>query len=418
MQVVKGRNPIYTMDSVGDAGCAYERKTRVFFHVGFYMILINRIVEQIATNMNIEFLTALPLVPVALCFLFIRCLGTMLGAHVKRVAFALCMIALSFISFLKCGQSYLPVACLLLCGVGNIDVRRVIKVVSACILLLVFGLGLIQFFDWVYTGNLAGSVLRSGGRLRISCFFVHPNTLAAITCMACIGLTAFHQEFKAADIIFITVVCLLVIAVTDSRTSTAILLLYLLLRCFLQRRRCNLDCKALFAFALLPVLFEVVALSVPPRLLPNAIISAMNVLLNGRPGYWILQYEQLGGFTLFGQMSLYGDQVINGWLYPSVTIDCFYAASLLQLGAWSFPVFFYLYLRAGRQAVKENDHFKFSALIVCALFGFTEIHMIDFAICFLMLLLGENLITFSNVATNGRKVDLDIDISGEAIAGR
>ena len=115
------------------------------------------------------------------------------------------------------------------------------------------------------------------------------------------------------------------------------------------------------------------------------------MLFNGRPGYWVLQYNQLGGWTLLGQTTLYGDQFINGWLYPSVTIDCFYAASLLQVGAWSFFVFLFLYLRSGHRAVERKDCCKFVALLACAVFGFTEIHMIDFAICTPMLLLGEGL---------------------------
>lgn len=369
----------------------YERNTRVFFYIGFALVVVNRIIGQAAANLGLGILEGLPLIPAALCLLAVRCFATMLDADLKRVALAFTLLVLSFVSYIKSGQSYLPTACLLLCGIGGIDVRRVIKVTSACILLLIVGLGLIQFMEWAVSGNLVGSVMRQNGKLRLSFYFAHPNTLSAITCMAYIGMTFFRDKLNVVDLLFGFVVGVLIIMVTDSRTSSVILFVYVLLRMLFQSRCELLGKGALFVYSSLPILFEALAFAVPLHLLPDATISLLNLLFNGRPGYWILQFEQLGGFSLFGQVTLYGNQLINGWLYPHVTIDCFYAATLLQIGAWSFLAFFLLYFHAGKLAVKEGDNCKFAALAACAMFGFTEVHMIDFAICFPMLLLGENL---------------------------
>ncbi len=376
-------------------GGYYERRTRAFFYIGFALIFINRVIAQIATNLNLGFLEELPLMPVALCILFIRYAGLMFGASARRVGLSLLFLFLSFVSFIKSGQSYLPTACLLLCGVGEVNIRKVIEVTSICALLLIAALGLVQAIDWMTTGNIVGSAVRSSGRLRLSFFFAHPNTLAAIGCMACIGLTACRSKIKVGEALFILATGALIILITDSRTSFAILLIYMALRLLLQRERFALGGKALIAFGALPVFFEIIALVASLNLLPGSMHSYLNALFNGRPGYWNLQYKQLG-FSLFGQTTMYGDQLINDWLYPSVTIDCYYAATLLQIGVWSFLVFLFLYMRSGIQAVKDGDCFKYCALISCALFGFTEIHMIDFAISFPMLLLGEGLFCISS----------------------
>lgn len=376
-----------------DDGAAVEKTTRAFFYTGFALVILNRVVDQTAANLGLEFILNLPLMPVAFALLLIRYVGVLLGVEIKRAALASFLLLLSFISYFKCGQSYLPTACLLLCGIGEVNVRQVIKVASACILTLIVTLGLLQVIEWMMTGDLAGSVTRAGGRVRLSFFFTHPNTLGAMACMSFIGLTASWDKFRASSALLGLVVGLLVVIITDSRTSAAILFGYLLLRLLFETRPDCLDFKAVLGFALVPLLFEAIAVVVMLQLLPDSVYSSLNVLFNGRPGYWVLQYTQLGGWTFFGQETLYGNQFINGWLYPSVTIDCFYAASLLQVGAWSFLTYYFLYLKSGYGAAARCDAFKFSALLVCAVFGFTEIHMIDFAICTPMLLLGEGLLT-------------------------
>ena len=375
-----------------DDGAAAEKSTRAFFYTGFALVILNRIVDQTAANLALEFISGLPLMPIAFALLLIRYVGVLLGVEVKRAALVSFLLLLSFISSFKCGQSYLPTACLLLCGIGEINVRQVIKVASSCILTLIVFLGLLQVMEWMTTGDLAGSVTRAGGRVRLSFFFTHPNTLGAMACMSFIGLTASQDRFRASSALLGLVVGLLVVIITDSRTSAARLYAYLLLRLLFEARPGWLNFKAVLGFALVPLLFETIAAVVMLQLLPDSVYSSLNVLFNGRPGYWVLQYTQLGGWTFLGQETLYGNQFINGWLYPSVTIDCFYAASLLQVGAWSFLAYYYLYLRSGYRAAACCDAFKFSALLVCAVFGFTEIHMIDFAICTPMLLLGEGLL--------------------------
>lgn len=366
-----------------------EMKSRWLFYFGFALVVMNRMLDQLALNLDLGFLASLPVLPLALVVLFVRCVGVLLGARLRRVALFLSLLLLGVVSYLRCGQSYLPTACLLLFGIGEIRLKRVVGFVSASVLMLVCGLGIMQFIDWALAGEIAGAVSRSSGKLRLSFFFTHPNTLAALVCMSYIGLSSLKDAFGAANYLSGVILSFLVLLITDSRTSTAILLFYLSLRLIFNSRCNQLRRVVLRLFFILPVFFFVFSAILMLNILPAPVEAMLNVVLNGRPGYWILQYEQLGGWTFLGQQVLIGDQLINGWLYPSVTIDCFYAATLLQLGAWSFFAFYSIYAIAGRRAIKNNDYSTVAALLACVLFGFTEIHMIDLAICLPLLLLGE-----------------------------
>ena len=97
---------------------------------------------------------------------------------------------------------------------------------------------------------------------------------------------------------------------------------------------------------------------------------------------------------MLGRQTIYGDYYYNGWLYPAVTIDCYYAAALLQLGSWSLIFFIGLYLNSIYKFSNKNDTAGLCVLMSCALFGFTEVHMVDMAVCYPLLVLGENFSSF------------------------
>ena len=368
-----------------------EKQTRIFFYVGLCLVVVNRIFSQIGENIGLPFLANLPLMSIAIVILLIRFLAVVSQAEVKHALIAVVVLTLSFVSYFTSGQSYLPSACLLICGVGSVDVRKSIKLISISLLALVVILGIIQFLDWLLTGNLAGAVERNNGRLRISFYFAHPNTLAALLCMSYVGISASWERLKLSHLIFGVIIGFLIILITDSKTSALIVFLYLLLRKYFEMRDKSFNKCCLEMYALLPIALFLICIIVSLNLLPTSALRILNRLLTGRPGYWLLQHEQLGHFTLFGQQILTGEQTIDGFHYTSVTIDCFYATTLLQLGVWSFFAFYFLYVHAGKIALKQNDTAKFTILLMCALFGFTEVHMIDLAICTSLLLLGENL---------------------------
>lgn len=52
-------------------------------------MLLNRIIDQTAVNLNLDYLAVLPLMPVALLFLIVRFIGVSLGLNLKRFSFHL-----------------------------------------------------------------------------------------------------------------------------------------------------------------------------------------------------------------------------------------------------------------------------------------------------------------------------------------
>lgn len=390
-----------------------ELKTRHLYYLGFALVTVNRLVSSCASNLSISFLALVPWMPLALFLLLVRCTGIVFdkGLCVRQRAAIVVVFALSIVSYLRSGQSYLPSAILLICGIGRIDIRRAVKTAALAVLLLAGLLGLLQLFVWLLTGSLPGAVLRSNGRVRLSFFFSHPNVLAAVVCMSFMGLSATWERLSIKTASIGAALGLLALIVTDSKTSVAILVFYLVLRGVLENCHPSFGKVLAVFYAAVPVLLFLFAALVMRQALPDQIYKFFNSLFTGRPGFWILQYEQIGGWTFFGQQALYGNQMIDGYLHVAVTIDSFYAATLLQLGAWSFFVYYFMYIKAGIRAFSRRDCCMIAVLLACALFGATEIHMIDLAICTPMLLLGEGLL-FSDAEDDTAPGELEADTGG------
>lgn len=372
-------------------GSSVEYRSRGLFAVGFAVVVMNRIFDQVSVNIGMPFLSSPALTVVAVILLFARLIVVALGCELKNVGIAAIAICLSLASWALSGQSYLLVASLLLLGLGKMNVRGLVRQCSAVVLAVIVFLGVLQALQFVLYGDAPGSVVREGGRLRLSFFFQHPNVLAAYTAMSYIGYASGKREFSGVTTFCGVALATACFLVTDSRTSTAIIVLYICLRLALRDGK-TLGRVAKAGYAVAPVVLIVLAATVATSLASDNLVSLLQTLLSGRPGYWQLQYQALGGFTLFGQHALSGTVVYDDWVYRNVTIDCFYAASLLSLGSWALAAFYFLYLRTGLRSLKGRDWSIPVAIFCCALYGFTEIHVADLAVATPMLFMGSNLL--------------------------
>lgn len=370
-----------------------ETKTRWLYTFGLMLIVANHIVDQISANFGMAGLPTSAFMIGGLLLLAARFFCIALNIRVSRVLVALLAVLLSFASWVLSGQSYLLVAAFLLLGIGNMDIRETIRTISAVILVLIAFLGLLQLLQFALTGDLPGATMREDGRLRLSFFFQHPNMLAAYIAMSYIGLSLSDREFKGGMAVLGCALAAICVWTTDSRTAGMIMVVYIALR-LLARRTGFGGSVTKLVYCATPLFLTMLAVLASMTMLPDGLFDVLQKVLSGRPGYWELQYQQLGGFTLFGQHALSGTVIVNGWAHVNVTIDCFYAAALLSLGSWSLFVFYALYFRAGILASRERDFGVAIALFCCGLYGFTEIHMVDFSVAFPMLLLGVNLFCF------------------------
>lgn len=364
------------------------------YSISLYLILFNRIFSQIGPNLGIDWLGEMPLAELAVALLMIRFVALMPKMKLGELFLAVATLCLSAISMMSSKQSYLLVTFLLLYGIGNIDLRKLLKNCGRIVLCTVAFLGILQCLVYILSGSLPGAVTRESGRVRLSFFFVHPNFLAALTTMAFIAVSLGWRKLNARHLFLGLCLAGAILVVTDSKTSTFILILYLVIRYFMQARPPEKQRWLTMVIASLPIFCSILVILTMMNSMPGVLYRLLQKVLTGRPGYWLLQFEQMGGWTMLGRQTIYGDYYYNGWLYPAVTIDCYYAAALLQLGSWSLIFFIGLYLNSIYKFSNKNDTAGLCVLMSCALFGFTEVHMVDMAVCYPLLVLGENFSSF------------------------
>lgn len=384
------------------SGLAYsaEAESRPLLYVGFFILFVNWLLRQVGEALDVPM--AFPvLVGFAYATLMVRCLLVFLGQRVRDVLMAVALLCLCSLSYRNSGQTYLMSVGLLICGMGSYDIKRFIKSWAIFASIVIGFLAVVQLGIFVYDGSLPGSVLRASGTVRLSFLLAHPNTLAAFCTMAFIAFSLSWRILTVPRLIVGLLTLVGILAVTDSRTSAGVLAIYLVLRIWLDHSDKDRHPVLSAVFFALPIAFSVVCYCAMASLLPTEVYNALQQLLSGRPGYWLLQYQQIG-LTLFGQPELAGNVYIDGWLYTSMTIDSFYAASLVQLGSWCLAVFIFLYWRAGMRFLKARDWGLLVALLVCAIFGLTEIHMANPVMCPLILLIGDGLFDW-------RQLDVPVD---------
>ena len=367
-----------------------EFQSRPFYYIGFSVAVLSRLLDQIASNLGVPFLSSPMLMIIAFAFLLVRVCVVALTCDIRRVLFAIVVVGLSAVSWVCSSQSYLLVATLMLLGLGHINLRKLVAASSLALLFVISLLGIVQAFQILFDGHASGMVIREGGRVRLSFFFRHPNVLAAYILMSFMGLSLGKNKFDGASAVFGIMLAAVCFLVTDSRTSTAIMIFYIALRVLFERG-CSVCRFFKIGYLFVPLVFMALVVAVTTSSIPSYLYELLQSVLSGRPGYWQLQYEALGGFTLFGQEALSGTVLYNNWVYQNVTIDCFYASSLLSLGTWVLFAFFFLYARVGLRSLSANDLGVPIAILCCALYGFTEIHMLDFAIALPMLYMGSGL---------------------------
>lgn len=332
--------------------------------------------------------------------LLFRCVWVFKELRIEARIAGLVFLVLSFVSYFNSGQSYLLSICLLLGAIGGLDMRPMMKRCAIALLCVIAVLGIAQLIQFALSGELPGSVERENGRLRLSFYLEHPNTLAAMASMSLITLLSLSKSVNGRFVIAGILMAAAVFAVTDSKTSAALIVFFILMRVLLAKIGNRFFRFELGAYIAIPIVLSILVLGLMFGVFPTFVYDLFQNLLTGRPGYWILQLNVAGGLSIFGHETLYGDQYINGWLYPSVTIDCFYAAAVLQLGAWSLFSFVYFYARAGKIYLRRCEYGMFCALATVALFGLTEVHMVDPAICLPIVFLGVGLFNSSSGPLN------------------
>lgn len=224
--------------------------------------------------------------------------------------------------------------------------------------------------------------------VRFTFFFSHPNMAAAIVMMMC-GAYMYlrYEQLGFRTYAFVLVIAFLVSFFTDSKTSTA--LIVLLVACFAAQRRWGIFARREMKkfVALLPfLLFGLVFLVAGP--LYN---DSLGQMLTGRVSLW--HYCLINqGMTLFGQQFTATQSIgSDGWVYYYTTLDSAYASGLFVFGL-CFSAFFCWCITALIKKDEPDLPVKLPLILTMLAFGITEMHIFSPVICAPLLLLSGGLL--------------------------
>lgn len=260
-------------------------------------------------------------------------------------------------------------------------VRLWFVVTASLTLFLIIAYFLNMLFDpasLTFTGrNVEGEAVD-----RLSFYFGHPNTVAAVLMMltsAFLYLSADRIGFR--HIIGCETVAAFILLTTQSRTSFAIaafvpVLYWLQLRFNLFNQG---DVRLLVSVA--PLVLTLLTYGLAGPLYSDSIAS----WFTSRIALWHACLLTQG-ITLLGQRFI-PTQSVTGWY---TTLDNFYATSLFVFGIVFLAFFIWLFLRRLRHHTSVMA-WEAPALLAMLVFGFTEVHIVSPVICFPLLLLGDGL---------------------------
>lgn len=355
--------------------------------VALILLVFDRYCTQLSISLEAGWIADLPLTPICIILLFVRMILFYLNLPWKKTLVPFGVALLGALSFLMCGQTYVLIACLLFAVPIEHDVKDCIFLIASLWLLLLVISGVMQLFIFWATGELPGAVMRNGGTIRLSFLMSHPNVLAAVALMCVVGFMLGAERLGFKEVSTCLVSALAIFLVTNSRTSSLLLIIYLVVRLIFERGNRVLRNLMRWVALLIPIACLMFVVFVCKGWCSWDILKVLQGLLTGRPVYWMIQYQGLGGFTLFGQHMLSGDVLVSGIKHVNVTIDSFYASCLLQFGLWVLVGYLALHINKVNIAFKRTDSALFATLFVCSLFGLVETYMVDLAICFPLLIL-------------------------------
>ncbi len=358
------------------------------FAIGFCTLYLRAFLESTALSSLPESLS-LGLLVCGVLALFAHCL-LYLKKYQGRILLCLAILIAMLVSYVLSGEtapflmSLVVIAC---ASVGRIsNVVRLWFNFSVFLVLILICMYFVVLIVEPESLNFVQRIEDDGAvSIRLSFFFIHPNTAAAFVMMMCGAfLYLRYDQLSFRDYFIVWVVAVLLLVTTDSRTSS-ILTAILPVLYHLQKQRGFLSKKRIRTLlGIAPAVLSVGVYVLAGPLFSQAIAG----FLTGRVTLWHSCLENQG-ITVLGQVFQPTVAVgSNGWKYYYATLDSFYAASLLVYGM----VFLFLFCLAIWLKMKqESDDLgkELPLLVVMIIFGIVEVHVLSIAICFPILFLSD-----------------------------
>lgn len=352
------------------------RKTKLIYIILFLLVFMNKL-TTIYVFSQMEFLgTVIDFVQVPMYGGLIYIIVQKKYSLKELMAFLVIGILL-LVGYVISGQAAYFKGFLLIIASKNIPYRRILNVCRKA-LTFVLGLGIFLFL----TGISNSGISRRGAS---GLGFGHPNVIAQlIMIIILLWVSEKAGKLKPVHYIGIELGGLITFLLTDSKTSTIVILLIPLVMVFsekiMSRTWYSKVPKFLMTYSqLLVMLFTYLS----ARFLETSnMLKTLDLVFTNR---LFLNYYVLNkfGIKLFGQNVTLSDNSgtiynnIHGWYNWSVTCDCSYMVTLLVMGLIPTVIILIGYILLMKKAIKRHNYMIMSVALLLAIYSFCESQMLE-----------------------------------------
>lgn len=352
------------------------RKTKLIYIILFLLVFMNKL-TTIYVFSQMEFLgTVIDFVQVPMYGGLIYIIVQKKYSLKELMAFLVIGILL-LVGYVISGQAAYFKGFLLIIASKNIPYRRILNVCRKA-LTFILGLGIFLFL----TGISNSGISRRGAS---GLGFGHPNVIAQlIMIIILLWVSEKAGKLKPVHYIGIELGGLITFLLTDSKTSTIVILLIPLVMVFsekiMSRTWYSKVPKFLMTYSqLLVMLFTYLS----ARFLETSnMLKTLDLVFTNR---LFLNYYVLNkfGIKLFGQNVTLSDNSgtiynnIHGWYNWSVTCDCSYMVTLLVMGLIPTVIILIGYILLMKKAIKRHNYMIMSVALLLAIYSFCESQMLE-----------------------------------------
>lgn len=339
-----------------------ERKKRftskIFFYSAYILLLFKTICGRVEFIENIgEYITLLELVLLILCILI-----QSRFYKIKTVLFIALVLMICLYSYTITNNSNIMILFFFIFSMRNIDFDKFIKLdIKFKIIFLMFNI------IFIYLGVLKNVIsYRSDGTIRQALGFSSPNSFGGIVMSICFEWVYLKRKNLNSMVyvyLFLLIAVILIDVLSNSKTSEICIVLFMLIL-FVYKK--NIYLKKLIPY--MPILLTVISIILVYLYgKQNAMAIKLNEILTTR-------LECAYNFFELYDVNLFGNKFISSdvWLGYINTLDNGYLYLILNQGILLYVFVIYINIRLFKLAIKNDDRFLLSILIVFLFYAFME----------------------------------------------
>lgn len=282
---------------------------------------------------------------------------------------------------------------MILIGIKNVDIKKVIKIIFYVSLTVITIHSLSYLYACIFHKETLKILLTKDLEIRHYVYFSHPNMFAGIVFgMILEWIYLYGRNIKKIyKYIIIVIVAIIVYKVTISRTTLMLfgILIVGLLFVDLNRKIIN-KCIYLisrYIFAIISIII-VVFLMFYKTDNNNKYVQKIDEALSGRITLGLYARDKYGN-SLIPQYIDFKEK-INSKYAQKLVIDNFYMRYFLSYGILSLVIISIVVWKAS----KRSNTFEQLYLIIFAIWGITEGVIFDIAICIILLIIADKLLNY------------------------